>query len=161
MVEKVPQSLWFFGTFRFLKLFRFWCKISKKSLDKTFKFESLKTPLSIKYNLLLMIRIWFSTIWEWQPFNSVVTVMENHYTKSCISAFRIFTENYFQKYSCGFSAWKFALKSENVLVLTALSQLDLQDIEKSSQYVHLTVKFYWYPLVIWWYFTTVTKLPLF
>ena len=47
-----------------------------------------------------------------------------------------------QKDLCGFWASKFTLKTENALFLTALTQVDLQDIEKSSLYDHLSVKIY-------------------
>ena len=58
----------------------------------------------------------------------------------------------------GFWPWKFTLKTENALFLTALTQVALQDIKKSSQYVHLDIKIYGISPDSLWFSTTVTAL---
>ena len=69
-------------------------------------------------------------------------------------------ENNFQINFGSFWAWKFTLKTENALLLMALHQVVLQDINKSSQYVHLGVKMYWIPSATLWISTIVTTLVL-
>ena len=68
--------------------------------------------------------------------------INNHFTKSCSSNFKFLRDFFFPKNLSGFWASKFTLKTENALFLTALTQVVLQDIEKSSQYVHFGVKTY-------------------
>ena len=68
--------------------------------------------------------------------------INSHFTKSCSSYLKFFREFFFQNILTGFWASKFTLKTENALFLTAITQVVLQDIEKSSLHVHLSVKIY-------------------
>ena len=86
--------------------------------------------------------------------------IHNHFTKSCSSNFKFLREFFFQENLGGFRVWKVTLKTENALFLMALHQVVLQDINKSSQYVHLGVKMYWIPPAPLWFSTTVITLML-